>query len=426
MSRAVLIGWLARLLAIVLSLVNTRLLVDLVGIAGLAAHAIVASLFVWLALLSFGLPSGMQNLVSEWRARGLSLDDLRDTVSSLAAVVFLVTIPISIIVAVLTRNFLLVAYPFVSIWAVVAACLFLSLSAVGSIFGQMLHAERRSVWPNVFPAMVAVAVCGLLLMLKALDRPDFNLLLSLYFLPSAAIIGFALYQLRLPQRWLLDRSCIAALWGRSRAYLLASFLGTVTLNLDYLILSRLLSDSDLAAYNLASRFFLVLLSVHAVLLASAWTPMGEMFYGREFDKLRRFIWKLLGVGLVLGVVGGGAVVVMMPALMGFLAGNQAPDVPLMLVALWWTFMLIRIWSDTFFAILQSFGRADLLNRYIPIQAIISALSQVWLGYLYGAEGVLLGIILSFLMTSVWYLPKQGFRLISGLSTVKTGTNVPTS
>jgi O-antigen/teichoic acid export membrane protein len=426
MTRAVLIGWLARLLAIVLSLVNTRLLVDLVGVSGLAAHAIVASLFVWLALLSFGLPSGMQSLVSEWRARGLSVDDLRDTVSSLAAVVFFFAIPIAIIVAVLTRNFLLVDYPFVSVWAVVAACLSLSLAAVGGIFGQMLHAEHRSVWPNMFPAMVAIAVCGILLMLKALDRPDFNLLLSLYFLPSAAIIGFALYQLRLPQRWLLDRKCIAALWGRSRAYLLASFLGTVTLNLDYLILSRLLSDNDLAAYNLASRFFLVLLSVHAVLLASAWTPMGEMFYGREYDKLRKYIWKLLSVGLVLGVCGGGAIVVMMPALIGFLAGSQAPDVPLVLVALWWTFMLIRIWSDTFFAILQSFGRADLLNRYIPFQAVISASLQVLLGNLYGAEGVLIGIILSFFMTSVWYLPKHGFRLISGLSNAKTGSNVSSS
>lgn len=396
----------------VLSLVNTRLLVELTGVAGLAAHSIIVSLTAWLALLNFGVPSGMQNLISERRAQGLSLQTLRDTVTSLTAVGFVAMIPVSIGIAVLTKYYLLAAYPFVATWAVAVACLLLLLSSLGMVFNQMLHAEHRSVWPNVYPSLTALGVSGVLLGLKLVQEGDFNYVLALYFLPSAAVVGLAARQLRLPRRWLLDRDCLAALWQRSRGYLLASSLGTLTLGIDYAILSQLLSEREVATYNLASRFFLVVLTIHAVLLASAWTPMGEMFYRREYLQLKKYVWRLLGVGMSLGTLAGMAILALLPDLVHLLAGPIAPEVPLSLALLWWAYMMVRIWSDSFFTVLQSFGRTDILNRYIPIQALISVLAQVALGSYYGAEGVLLGIMLSFFLTCVWYLPRNGLRLLS--------------
>jgi O-antigen/teichoic acid export membrane protein len=411
MKVAVLVGWLARLAAMGLSLLNIRLLADLTGTSGLAAHAIFTSLAMWMALLSFGIPSGMQNLTSEWRAEGRSLERLRDSVASLTILGCVVLLPVAALIGLLAKHFFLARYPFLSTWAVVAGSGLLLLSSLGSVFTQMLHAEHRSVWPNLYPACVSLAVFAALVVLKGLPAVEFDTVLILYFLPAAAVVGAAALQLRVPSKWFLDWGCLAVVWQRSRGYLLASFLGTLTLGIDYAILSQVLDAQDVAAYSLSGRLFLLVLTIHAVLLASAWTPIGDRYYQRDYAGVRTFLVKLLGTGLALGLLAGAIILIALPDLMSLLAGANAPRVSLLLALLWWAYLMVRVWSDTFFVVMQSFGKADLLNRYIPVQAGLSVIGQLWLGSLYGAEGVLAGIILSFLLTCAWYLPRHTLALI---------------
>ena len=68
------------------------------------------------------------------------------------------------------------------------------------------------------------------------------------------------------------------------------------------------------------------------------------------------------------------------------------------------YLICRIFSDTFATALLCIGKTKEMNALIPIQCLLSVAFQMNLGEKYGAEGVVLGLILSYFCSSMWYLP----------------------
>jgi O-antigen/teichoic acid export membrane protein len=62
---------------------------------------------------------------------------------------------------------------------------------------------------------------------------------------------------------------------------------------------------------------------------------------------------------------------------------------------------LRIFGDTYAVIISSVNKIGIFLIYMPFQAAISVLSQVYLAKYYGAAGIVLGIAASFLVTATW-------------------------
>ena len=410
MNAAVIVGWAAKGLVIVLSLLNTRLLVELVGAEGLAAYAIIASLAVWLTLLNLGMPTAVQNLISESRAKGLDVAKVKKTAFAALSILFLIFLPIVMAGGAAVKFYFLASYDFVSVSAVIQACILMFISALGLLFSQMLYAEHRAVWANLYPAFNAIGISICLLILNALAAKDYNLILVSYFLPMLLVFILGAVQTRAFSTWEFDLEIARRIWAESRGLLLFATLSACTLAVDYLVMSNLLQAQDIAQYNLSSRLFLTILTIHSVLLATAWPQISELMHGRRMRDARKKLFQVLHIGLLLGVVSGGILLVAMDWIIPLLAGDKVESVPASLIISWCIYILIRIWSDTFSVGLLCVGQTKPINQYIPFQALFSVLGQYTLTSLLGVTGVTLGLIASFLMTAAWILPKKFLEL----------------
>jgi hypothetical protein len=162
----ILSGWMSRIISILLIVINTRLLVQVVDIEGVAAHAIIASFATWLTLLNLGVPFAAQNMIGKWRARSYPVDKMRDTASSIILLLSISFLPFVLIAAYATHQYLAHDYPFLSPWALISAFLCMFIGGMGLVYTSILHAEHKSFWPNMYPGFTSLSVFFILLLYK--------------------------------------------------------------------------------------------------------------------------------------------------------------------------------------------------------------------------------------------------------------------
>ena len=404
------IGWIARAIGIVLIVINTRLLVELVGLEGLAAHAIVSSFTTWLALLNLGIPLGCQKMASQWRSAGKSLNILRETASNATIFLSLALLPLVILGSYLTHTYLLNDYAFISPVALNIAFCSLFFAGMGNVYQSLLHAEHRSVWPNLYPGVTGGSVYILLLALREYGVHDFNIIISTYFLPNLIFTVTMILLLRVRIHFDFDWSVIRTLIKEAKGFALIATMGAITLSTDYLILARLASAEDVAAYSLTSKIFIVAQSVYAVALNSAWTPLSDLYFSGRIKDARSKSLYLGGVGLLFSLSWSLVILFAYPQILQFLSPRTEVPVSQNMILLWSIYLGLRVWSDSFFVVLQSFGDTAALFRYMIIQAPVSVALQIVLGLIFGMEGILLGITISFVITCAWYLPLRTWTL----------------
>lgn len=413
MKLTVIVGWIARALVIVLSLVNSRLLIELVGVEGLAIQSILVSLATWFALLNFGIPSAVQNMISRYRAEGKDYARLKQTASNAVLLIFFAFLPLVIGLAIFVKHLVLDRYPSVATAAVMLFCLGLFIAGLSVLFNQMLYAEQRGYWPNIYPAINAFCVTVCLIGLRSLSIFNINITLQIFVLSNVIVAVFAIFQSNVIPAWGVDRKILVEIWHDCRGFALFAFLAASVLGIDYLVMSRILSAQDIAVYNICQRIFMTLLSVHAIILTSAWSGVSETIFAKQWGEARKRIRNLLLIGEGSVVVLGGIVMMSMNKIAEIISHNKITAVPTVLTFLFLLYMVLRVWSDTYAMALLSCNETSVLNRYVPFQAAISILAQICLGSEFGSPGIMLGLIASFLLTAVWILPRAFYRLTRG-------------
>lgn len=410
MKLAVIAGWIARVLVIILSLVNSRLLIELAGVNGLAVQSILISLATWFALLNFGIPSAVQNLISRYRAEGKDYEKLKQTASSAILLIFAILLPFVVGLGATVKYLILSNYPNVTTITTVLFCIGLFIAGLTVLFNQILYAEQRGHWPNLYPALNALIVTGCLLILRSFSESNINKVLLVFVFANILIAGLAIIQAGVLRTYSFDRQILFSIWQDSRGFALFALLAAAVLGIDYLIMSRILSAQDIATYNICQRVFMGLFSAHAIILTSAWSGVSESIFANNWELARKKIRYLLFIGTGMAIILGSVVIFNMGKIAGIISHNKITTVSMKLILLFLVYMLLRIWSDTFAMGLLSCNETGVLNRYVPFQAVISIIAQMWLGSRYGVEGIMLGLIISFLATAVWILPRSFYKL----------------
>lgn len=403
---AVLAGWLARVVVVACGLLNTRLLLSILAVPDYAAYAIVVSLGPWVNLLNLGLPNTAQNEIAERRAKGGDFDVLRQTVVNAAALGALACAVLSWPLGEVLRHTVLSGYEGLSSIGIALMCFGLCLNGLGMVANQVLFALHRSFWPNVMPGVQGLATTALLLVFRQTGRGALEWAALSFALPAAlSFVLMARVAQARPSRG-VNVALLLDVLRRSRSFLLLAFLAAATLSVDYIVMARLLSGPDVVEYSLAGKVFTVLLSVHAVLVATSWTALSDAHYQGEHRLVRQRIARLLMAGMGVVLLPSLAILVFKQEIFSLITGM--PDFPMSstLLAAWALYLVLRVWCDTFALAHMSAGRLALLNGYIPFQAAISIGAQILLGHFYGAVGVMLGLCASFVLTAAWILPMR--------------------
>lgn len=406
---AVLAGWLARLMVVACGLLNTRLLLSIMDVPDYAAYVIVISLGPWVNLLNLGLPNTAQNGIAERRAKGQDFDSLRQTVVNAAALGALVFSVLSWPLGEALRHTVLSGYVGLSATGITILCFGLSLNAIGMVANQVLFALHKNFWPNVMPGLQGLGATVLLLFFQAIGCRGLEWAAMSFALPAAlSFILMARVAQVSPSRG-IDFALLIDELRRSRSFLLLTFLSAATLSVDYIVMARLLTGPDVVEYSLANKVFSVVLSVHGVLVATAWTGLSDSHYKGAPGLVRQRIARLLLLGMGVVLLPSTAILFFKDPIFLLISGQQQLIMPNALLWISIFYLLLRVWCDTFAVAHMSAGRLALLNGYIPFQAAISVSAQVILGYRYGAVGVIAGLCISYIFTAAWLLPLSFMR-----------------
>lgn len=411
MNKILIVGWGARLVVFLLAFVNTRLLIDCMGTEGYAAYSIIISLTPWLTLMNLGVPITIQNSISRSRGKNRDYTEIRDQSFGAGLIIVLALTPLSILMGWLTHRYLLINYPFVTNGTVTVIFWLIFIMGISQLLTQVMYAEHEALWPNLYPVFAPVWTAIILVAFKYFEFNDFNILLLFVGLSNILMPIHAAWRLKLISRCRFSYQSLKNIIASSKDQLVFSILASITLSVDYIVMSRILDAQSIVTYNLASRLYLTLVTLHTVSIVTNWTPVADLIHSSQKKEARKHVEKIVVQGLVIGGVGGFIIFIGMNFLVDILSGGKVDHIPLQLSFTFWMYSILRICTDTYAMAVQGAGYVTKLNKFIPIQALISLLFQIILGVKFGATGIVCGLILSFVLTASWFIPRTFYKIV---------------
>ena len=406
-------NWFSRAGSLAAQLVCLPLLSTLLTPKEFAAYAIAVSLMTWYQLCDMGFGNSTQNHVAEARARNEEIGTLVATACVLAAIVMVVALVLLGPLSYWLNTALLgpiglpaTNRPQLMLW--LSGVMFVGY-ALGTIGQKMLYAMQKGIYANIISLVNSFAFLGLLWGVTRQVATEDRLLASVlaYTLPMGLTgVSTLVYLAVKYARW--DVKVITVQFSKLRVrawrfWIMAIFSTGVT-NVDYLVMSRTLSADDIAAYNVLFRVFWAGMALYAGVLSAAWPVFSALGVHGDFASINRHIRLYLIAGFGALLLGVAIMAANLPTLLNWLAPGLHIQVTFITLALFATYIGLRIWSDTYAVALQALNDMNIFIIVAPIQAVITIIAEFTLSKIWGINGILMGLITSYILTAVWVLP----------------------
>lgn len=409
-------GFAARVTTAFCQFASVRLLSEALGIDGFAAYLTVASLQTWFLLSDLGYGAAVQNFVSGQRVKQSYAPE-----SILGAV--LILLAASILLALLLLIFgnlagglnipLTLSVDAKEFW--LALAVFGSVVVVagaGGVIYRLLFAVHLGVVAHLASAAAALLGLGSLAVCISLIEPlPLHMALLVNFFPTAicpllaGLIAFrGVDPVPVVQTLRRGWATLRLLASEAGSFLTYAGLAACVLNVDYLVLARYATPSEILAYTISTRVVGIFFLLFSSFAQAAWPLSSEHVHNSDTVRLGGLIRTCLIVGVV-SVSLGGLVLALWP---GQVAALLMPGKSVALsyatiasISLYWA---VRVWCDTFTTIIMSAGRVKIMRAIVPIQAVLNVGLMI-VGYRwYGLPGMVCGSTASFLLTAGWLFP----------------------
>jgi len=402
-------GWVGRGVQILAQLVAVRVLIEGLGANGYGAFAVLASLQGWFLLADLGIGISIQNYISEARARDEAVDDVIFTgailslgVTGIAALLlygagpwigeFLLEKFAGLGRAEQTAAFYAIAFPGIG-------------TALGSVIYKIWFAEHRGYLSQLVPA--AGTVAGTLSVWIA-SRWGLGIAptILLYYAPLAILPLLALGLLlgRRGARERFQAHMVQPILARGVRFWIFGLLQAGVLQVDYIVMARVLDANDIVVYSIAARLFSLILFLYSALLMALWPVFVEGIARNEWNAVFAMLRKYLIVGLAISLAGGVFVAVFKSVLTGLLAPSLQAAIPSVVIGLLTLNLVVRTWTDMFAMVLQCMNDLKILWIAVPVQSLLSITLQTLGAQNFGLPGMIAGLIACFVLTVSWILP----------------------
>lgn len=404
------VGWFSKIVFIILSLVNLRLLVELIGVSGFGVLSFTANLIPFLALINLGIPLALQNEISKRRANQESYEGLiafanRATNGLLLIALFICSATLFLIHFQPTLNQLNICVLFCILFL-------LCLNGVSEIYSRVLYAVHRGYWSNLVPTMSLTLSTIFILFLLYFEVNDLGIVLITYFCPSL----FALFFLRkMANRHggQTDNHSIVyftAFLRLSSGFFIFHIISLIVLKSDYFIVGLLFEADELGLYSIVQRYLATPLALYAVALAAVWPNLTEGMKVKDFAKVHKLVSINMGLGFIISTFFILMFVFFQQQII-FIATGGSLEIPFSLVVSGFIYLLLRVVTDILATYILAIGYIKTLNYIVVVQAFFSIFLQYFFCIYFGLAGIFWGLSLALLLTSGWLLPVWYFSTI---------------
>lgn len=411
-------SWISRIVMACSQLLAVTILLKYLGNDEYAIFAILTGLSNWYLLADFGVGVSLQNFISELKAR--QKDYKIYIVNSFISLSFLTFVSLlwlyflsPFLSKYLLKNSYFISNELKQSLFFMVGMLYIVM-AFGSVSYKILYAEHRGYIANLIPTIGSiVSLIGLfgisLTHLGMLDKLYWSLFI--FIAPTALIslltfIKIFMDSLKTNFFELIDLKIINKILRRGLKFLFFGLMATITMQLDYIILSQHVQSEGIVIYNIATKVFSVIFFIYQAVLMALWPVFSEKIILKKWSEVRKYTKFYIGFGIIYIVIATIILIFTMPYIVVLLSSENKITIPINLIIVLGIYYIIRVWSDMFSTVLQSMNDLTPFWKWAPVQALLTVVLESYLASKLGYYGVTIGLIFSYLLTISWALPKR--------------------
>ncbi|SUB28686.1 LPS side chain defect: putative O-antigen transferase [Yersinia pseudotuberculosis] len=405
-------SWGSRAVSSLTQILSIGYLIDILGEQNYAMFVLLSGLIAWGTIADFGLGYSLQNFISEQRSVNANYSEYIVASVSLMSIGFILLTfllwPLSnLIVPFYLQGFDSEKVPDKAILLYTSLFIF-SITYFGAVIYRVWFAENKGILVNIISASISlIGFLSLIIISNANLGYSFYLIIF-SFLGPAAIIPFVLlfgrFFKEIKKCHRIRSDIIKPIVRRASGFLIFSILTTIIIQTDYIVMSQVLKPSEIITYSVLMKIFGIVFFVFSALLQALWPVCVEYRVQGKWVQLNNLIKLYILLGVIFVIACSIGFYIFRMEIIGMISHNLDPYVKWTIIALFCVYYILRIWSETFSMLLQSMNFLRPLWYLLPIQALLNLFLQWNLSKEYGMQGMLIGVITSFALTTVIFLP----------------------
>jgi len=409
-------AWISKIVTVIARFFTLPLILSYLGVENYAIFAVIVSLEGWFLLSDFGMGSSIQNFLAEKRALNEPLTPTLQATTYIVLTLFSLVFPLILMIIPILGPFLLGNlvdnYSFDTRNLLFLAGSFYFLLALTNVGYKALFAYQKGHLVHILQGAATLISMGLTLLLRYFYEGEYKLFYILLATASIpALISFSVFFhlfLKRSHFALPSFEMIKMILSRSFRFWLLALLSAFALLIDYFIMARTLSSKDIVIYNVLSKIFaMVFVSFHAVLDAFCPTSSGLLTQLR-WDEVHLLVKKSYSIGSLFVIVAT-TLVLIFSTTIGKLLLPDSLILSEFTILLFGLHTLIRVFADSYAMVLHSMSFFSPFFIFLPLQALLSGICQYFLSLKFGINGILFGLMISFLFSVSWGLPREYYR-----------------
>jgi O-antigen/teichoic acid export membrane protein len=413
-------AWISKIIVSLVQIVSIRALLNYLGEDRYAIYVVAYSLVGWFGLAEFSVGCSIQNFISEARAKNQSYEKYLIAALQIISVLFVISVFLTVFISNSIQDIIFRKFAYIPEIQNINFIFFIGIvtitNALLGIVYRVYYALHRGYIPNIIPAIAAIiSMISIVVLNRCSSHQSILLALLIFTLPQLIIILVPFIK--------IFKNCCLKILDFNFTILKSLFIraikfhGMIIISMaygqtDYLVMSQTLSPSEIVTYNIFMRVFMFFSFIYTSLLMAFWPVSAEMYINNKFEYLKKTIKQYLIYVTFFMIIGTILIIIFS----GFITKILAPGlniIPTMsLLLLFGFYITIRSWQDTFVVFLQSINSLKIFWVYMPFQFTVNIFMQYFLSKKYGASGIVMGLVLSIILVSIWVLSLKTHKILN--------------
>ncbi len=414
-------AWSFRIVSALVQIISIKVLFNYLGMDRYAVYVILYSLIHWCYLFDCGIGNSLQNYISEARVKQQDYSKYMTIALQIVTFLFISLTLILCFVSMPLQKTLLTKYLFITELQtsnlVFAICLIFIMLAFANIIIKVYYGLQKGTIPNILQLIAIVTSMISIVLLNKFGHNNSSILKALlcFSLPQLLFLGIPFllnFKKYIKNIFDFDFPLIKDFIYRSLKFTGFTVMYIAILQVDYLIMARTVSSESVTAYNIFTRFFSFGLLIYVAFLNAFWPTCSEMFYRRELSQIKKLLKKYCVFGISIVWINIFFIFVFQKFLIKILISNNNVSVDTMFFILFAIYIVFRVITDTYTIFLEAVSSLKIFWFILPIQLILCVGLQYFLSVKYGINGIILGYLLSFMLTTSWLLPFASYKILN--------------